>query len=138
MTFCLSQDLRIFCHCWMGFCPQWTQDALDKERLTLSIIFWHMEQYLKKGSMSKGFGHTRFDPGSERYRIMYSKGSGVVLNLEVWERPTHATFNKCRNLISLSFLPPKDFGAEREVWELRSRAFPLHYTPGQHYTDLNQ
>ena len=110
MTFCLSQDLRIFCHCWMGFCPQWTQDALDKERLTLSIIFWHMEQYLKKGSMSKGFGHTRFDPGSERYRIMYSKGSGVVLNLEVWERPTHATFNKCRNLILISFLPTKILG----------------------------
>ena len=24
--------------------------------------------------------------------------SVVVLNLEVWERPTHATFNKCRKL----------------------------------------
>ena len=27
--------------------------------------------------------------------------SVVVLNLEVRERPTHATFNKCRNLILL-------------------------------------
>ena len=56
------------------------------------------------------------------------KSSVVVLNLEVWERPTHTTFNKCRKLILLSFLPPKIWG-EREVWERRSHAFPLHYTP---------
>ena len=39
--------------------------------------------------------------------------SVVVLNLEVWERPTHTTFNKCRNLILISFLTSKDLG-ERE------------------------
>ena len=25
---------------------------------------------------------------------------------------------------------PQNFGGEREVWECRSHAFPLHYTPG--------
>ena len=33
-------------------------------------------------------------------------GSVVVLNWEEWERPTLTTFNKCRNLMLLSFLPP--------------------------------
>jgi len=37
-------------------------------------------------------------------------GSGVVLNLEVWECATHVTFNKCRNIILISFLPPKFLG----------------------------
>ena len=40
---------------------------------------------------------------------------------EVWE--SHA---------SLIFAS-QTFGGEREVWELRSHAFPLHYTPGLRY-----
>ena len=48
--------------------------------------------------------------GGARCELSGVKCSVVVLHLEGWERPTLVTFNECRILILISFLPPKIWG----------------------------